>query len=101
MIPIHELLNRIRWDKTFAQGSFVIGYYDRIEEHVILVPISRVQLAPGNHFSFQVTDPDGNAHEVPFHRVRDVYKDGLLIWHREHEPPGAASHSLTKMRRQE
>ncbi len=29
-------------------------------------------------------DADGYAHEVPFHRVRDVYKNGELIWHREH-----------------
>ena len=32
---------------------------------------------------FQVTDEDGELHNVPFHRVRDVYRDGKLIWHRE------------------
>lgn len=84
MIPIHELLNRIRWDTAFAQSRFVLGYYDRVDDRVIRVPISRVQLTPGDHFSFQVTDADGYAHEVPFHRVKDVYKDGELIWHREH-----------------
>ena len=51
---------------------------------MIQVPFSRVQFTPGDHFSFQVTDADGYAHEVPFHRVKDVYKDGELIWHREH-----------------
>ena len=29
MIPIHELLNRIRWDAEFAKGTFELGYYDR------------------------------------------------------------------------
>ena len=84
MIPIHELLNRIRWDEAFAKGSFVIGYYDRVEDSVILVPISRVHVTPGDHFSFQVTDPDGYTHDVPFHRVKAVYKNNELIWHREH-----------------
>ncbi len=84
MIPIHELLNRIRWDAAFAQDSFVLGYYDRVDEKLIRVPISRVHLTPGEHFSFQVTDPDGYTHEVPFHRVKDVYRNGELIWHREH-----------------
>jgi uncharacterized protein (UPF0248 family) len=83
MIPIHELLNRIRWDADFAAGRFVIGYYDRVADQVIRVPISRVHLTPGEHFAFQVTDADGATHEVPFHRVREVYKNEALIWHRE------------------
>ena len=29
MIPIHELINRIRWNEAFAKGNFIIGYYDR------------------------------------------------------------------------
>ena len=84
MIPIHELLNRIRWDTAFAQGRFVLGYYDRVDDKVIQVPISRVQFTPGDHFAFQVTDADGTTHDVPFHRVKDVYRNGELIWHREH-----------------
>lgn len=84
MIPIHELLNRIRWDAAFAQAGFVIGYYDRVENKLIHVPISRVQLTPGDHFAFQVTDADGYTHEVPFHRVKEVYRNGALVWHREH-----------------
>jgi hypothetical protein len=31
MTPIHELLNRILWDKEFGQGRFEIGFYDRRE----------------------------------------------------------------------
>jgi MJ1316 RNA cyclic group end recognition domain len=26
MTPIHELLNRIRWDKGFGSGEFEIGW---------------------------------------------------------------------------
>ena len=84
MIPIHELLSRIRWDAAFAQGSFVLGYYDRVDARLIRMPISRVHLTPGEHFAFLVTDADGTMHEVPFHRVKEVYKNGELIWHREH-----------------
>jgi uncharacterized protein (UPF0248 family) len=84
MIPIHELLSRIRWDEAYAKGSFVIGYYDRVEDKVIRLPFNRIQLDPGDHFGFQAIDADGYAHEVPFHRVKDVYRDGQLIWHRAH-----------------
>ena len=33
---------------------------------------------------FYVTDADGTTHDVPFHRVKDVYRNGELIWHRDH-----------------
>jgi uncharacterized protein (UPF0248 family) len=84
MTPIHELLHRIRWDPAFAAASFVLGYYDRVDDRLVQVPISRVHLVPGEHFAFQVTDADGFTHEVPFHRVKDVYRNGERIWHREH-----------------
>jgi uncharacterized protein (UPF0248 family) len=29
MIPIHKLLNRLRWDPNFAQSDFALGYYER------------------------------------------------------------------------
>ena len=32
MMPIRELLNRIRRDAEFAKGNFELGYYDRTEE---------------------------------------------------------------------
>lgn len=83
MTPIHELLNRIRWDAGFAQGRFELRYYDRVDDRLIRVPMARVQLMPGDHFAFQVTDADGYTHEVPFHRVKDVFKNGELIWHRD------------------
>ena len=84
MIPIQELLARIRWDDSFAKGDFVIGYYDRVAEMVIQVPLRQIHFTQGNHFFFQITDPDGCIHEIPFHRVREVYKNKELIWHREH-----------------
>ena len=37
MIPIHELLNRIRWDPEFAKGDFELGYHDRTENGIIMV----------------------------------------------------------------
>jgi hypothetical protein len=42
MIPIHEVLNRVRWDREFAQGNFELGYYDRAEDRIILVPLKDV-----------------------------------------------------------
>ena len=84
MIPIHELINRIRWDEAFAKGNFVIGYYDQKDKKIIRVPFLQIYLIPSDHFFFQVTNRDGSPHEIPFHRVKEVYKDSKLIWHRAH-----------------
>ncbi len=84
MIPIHELINRIRWDKEFARGQFTLGYYDRLADRIVLVPFESVYFDQQDHFGFQVVDAEGEVHSVPFHRVKQVYKDGELIWHREH-----------------
>jgi uncharacterized protein (UPF0248 family) len=88
MIPIHELLNRIRWDPDFAKGNFELGYYDRAENRIILVPLKEVTFPTESPSTFQLVDPQGEAHRVPFHRVRAVYKNAQRIWHRQ-EPSSA------------
>ena len=82
MIPIHELLSRIRWDPEFAEGNFELGYYDRAEKRIILVPLKEVTFPTESPSAFQLTDPQGEIHRVPFHRVREVYKNAQRIWHR-------------------
>jgi uncharacterized protein (UPF0248 family) len=82
MIPIHELLNRIRWDSEFARGEFEIGYLDRVEDRILRVPLREIEFLADNREMFRLIDAEGQAHHIPFHRVRELYKDGRLIWHR-------------------
>jgi len=86
MIPIHELLNRIRWDPEFGRGDFQLGYYDRAEHRVILVPFKEVSFAAESPQTLQVTDAEGQSHRIPFHRVREVYRDSQRIWYRGESP---------------
>lgn len=82
VIPIQDLLSRIRWDAEFGAAEFTIGYYDRLEQRVITVPLKEITIEPGNHFSFAATDPYGATHDLPYHRVRAVHRNGELIWQR-------------------
>ena len=84
MMPIHELLNRIRWDREFGRADFIIGYYDRVADALIRVPLREIFFEPGDHFAFDLYDDEGVLHSIPLHRIREVYRDGQLIWHREH-----------------
>ena len=82
MIPIRELLNRIRWDAGFAEADFKIGYYDRLEDDIVVVPLNRLLFEPDNRFSVGVYTDSGELHRVPLHRIRQVYRNGKLIWER-------------------
>jgi uncharacterized protein (UPF0248 family) len=46
MMPIHELLNRIRWDKEFGSGRFELTYYDRSQHRLLRIPLSDVGVDP-------------------------------------------------------
>jgi len=83
MISIRDLLNRIRWDKEFGRGRFEIGYFDHIEQKSIRVSLQEMIFDEGDHFSFQLQSNEGDLLTIPFHRIREVYKDGLLIWQRK------------------
>ncbi len=82
MTPIHDLLNRIRWDKEFARGRFELGYFDRVERRVIKVSFQSLDFPPETPRTFNLVDEEGRFHHVPFHRVREVWKDGRSIWQR-------------------
>lgn len=82
MIPIQDLLNRIRWDRDFARGRFEIGYYDRVEDRIIRVAFEEIGFDPEDHFRIGVSDENLEYHSVPYHRIREVWKDGQLIWSR-------------------
>ncbi|MDH5297735.1 MAG: DUF504 domain-containing protein [Desulfobulbaceae bacterium] len=86
MIPIRHLLNRIRWDRDFGNGEFVIGYHDRQRDTIVLVPFSSLIGETDDHFALQLQDPDGMVHTVPLHRIRQVFRDNQLIWQRPAPP---------------
>jgi uncharacterized protein (UPF0248 family) len=82
MIPIHELLSRIRWDRGFARGRIEIGYLDRIEKRVIRVPFRELRFPEDRHHVFEIEDAGGVRRRIPFHRVREVRRDGRAVWRR-------------------
>ena len=71
----------------FFLGSTDYGLsfnFDRLEDRIIRVPMSDIFFEPGDHFAFDLYDEEGELHSIPLHRIREVHRDGELIWHREH-----------------
>ncbi len=82
MVPIQQLLNRIRWDKEFGTAYFEIGYLDHTAKKIIRIPFVKIHFEEGNQFSFQLEDETGEMLVIPFHRIRQVCRDGVPIWNR-------------------
>lgn len=83
MTPIHELLNRIRWDREYGRAEFIIGYYDRLTGCILRVPFHALSFEQGDHFDFELLDDAGVSHTIPLHRIREVYRNGELVWQRQ------------------
>lgn len=84
MIPLHELLSRIRWDPEFGRGLFRLGYLDHARHGLVYLDLNEAQAVSDSPSCFEVTDDEGNTHSIPYHRVKEVWKNGELIWRREH-----------------
>lgn len=82
MIPIQDLLHRMQWDPEFGKADFEIGYFDRVTGKIVRVPFRHVRFEKGEHFAFEAVEADGSVHTVPLHRVREVWRNGGLIWQR-------------------
>ena len=81
--PIQELLHRIRWDRSFADAKFTIGYYDRPSGKIMMVPYRELYFPAESPAVFELVDEEGCLHSIPFHRVRRVWRNGELIWERD------------------
>ena len=82
MQPIHELLARIRHDREFGSRQFEIGYHDRIEGTIHRVALKEIVFPPDERRTFELVDETGRQRRIPFHRVREVRRDGQIIWRR-------------------
>ena len=82
MIPIHELLSRIRWDPQFSARRCVVGYWARVAGRVLYADLRESSWDADNPALFNLLDEKRVAHSIPFHRVREVWRDGGLIWQR-------------------
>lgn len=82
MTPIQELLHRIRWDSEFGGAAFDIGYVDRVAGGTVRVALRDLRLERGQLVVQNSLEEDGSPATIPLHRVREVWRDGQLIWQR-------------------
>ena len=79
MIPIHDLLNKIKWDKRENPADYSIFYLDRIQNKLIQIPYAKIKKIEG---SFMVLDSIDETN-IPLHRIKKVTKNNAVVWERK------------------
>ena len=79
MISIHELLNKIKWDKNLNPEEYKLYYLDRITNS--LKEIKFIQIKEFSVFSL-IVEKNSNDIDIPLHRIKEVRKTGKIIWKR-------------------
>jgi len=81
-VGVQDLLHRIQWDLEFGKAEFEIGYVDRVAGGTVRVRFRDVRLEHGQLVALNAFEEDGSPATIPLHRVREVWRDGRLIWQR-------------------
>ena len=79
MLPIHQLLNKIKWDKRESPEQYSIFYFDRILNKLISIPYNNIKRLEG---SFMVLNNEEETN-IPLHRIKKVTKKDAVIWERK------------------
>ena len=80
MMTAFELLNKVKWDKKENPAEYTLAYHDRIKNTNVELPLSEVVAIDQLAFTIRKGKDDV---EIPLHRLRKIYKRGLLLWDRE------------------
>ncbi len=79
MIPIKELLNKIKWDKRENPEDYTVGYYDRLRKEIIEFPFKAIKEIDEN---FMLIEINGEEKTIPLHAIKIVRKKGEQLWKR-------------------
>ncbi|MBN2452217.1 MAG: DUF504 domain-containing protein [Lentisphaeria bacterium] len=82
VLPIRKLLDRIRWDDRFGAARFEIAWYDRAAGCRVCAPLEDVVLDIPSRFAFRVRREGEHDLAIPYHRVREVRRNGEIVWTR-------------------
>ena len=78
MIPIKDLLNKIRWSKEENPKDYSIGYWDNIDKKLVFISFNEIKKIEGN---FLLLDREEETY-IPVHRIKEVKKKDKIVWKR-------------------
>jgi uncharacterized protein (UPF0248 family) len=80
MIPIQELLNKLKWDPNEEPFSYSVFYYDRVANMLREVKYRDIVDVRDGYMTFVRQDSEVM---IPLHRIRVVKRAGVTVWDRK------------------
>ncbi len=80
MMYILDLLNKIKWDQNLNPEEYTIIYLDRINNTKKEIKFDKIKNF--NNLTL-ILESEEKEIEIPLHRIREVKKQGKIIWKRE------------------
>jgi len=78
MIPIQELIHKIKWDKREHPTETVLIYIDMGKpKELAYTDIKRIE------GTYMIVNQNGEEVDIPLHRVRQVKVKGAIVWERK------------------
>lgn len=90
MVPIQDLLNKIKWDERENPEDYILLYFDRVKQKLKELKYTEIKRIEG---TFMLVDISGKEINIPLHRIRKVQKQGEIVWER---PPQKVEESKEK-----
>lgn len=78
---IAELLNQIRWNEEHIKFKVEVGFMLKGLVKPVIIPFEQIEFGEKNTEAFMLKTEEREPTWIPFTRVTDVYKNGLLLWH--------------------
>ena len=79
MMLLKELLDKIKWDKSEDPEQYSVFYLDRIAKKLVELKYKEIKRIED---SFMVIVRDNEETFIPLHRVKEVRRQGKLVWRR-------------------
>lgn len=79
---IAELLNQIRWNEEHIKFKIEVGYIPEDAIKPLVVSFNNIEFGDKNTKAFMLKTEEREPTWISFERVTDIYKNGLLLWHK-------------------
>jgi len=83
MIPIHDFLQKIKWDEKENLDEYEVAYFDQVQDKYLKVPYTNIKRIEQEIF---IVEQDGKESTIPLHQIKKIFRQGDMIWERpEHQ----------------
>ena len=79
MIPIQDLLHKIKWDPKENPEDYLLLYYDRVEDTLKEIKYNDIKDISERFLLVKINNKEV---DIPLHRIKKVVKKGKIVWER-------------------